>query len=195
MHELLALSVKFLQIAKEDRPGPEVAKEILAQTKDQVSALKALVAEKLELLAALRGDGGVASVLIMILAGFMPMNLELLSDSVKACTPNMKKKKDPSFDELKSGVIKPLKEVVTSVKDFFAGAATLWTERAQVSLFPAEDATAAVDFAKAITDNADILGTLENKRIQQLNKEHAATVARFKDLNEKAAKRYQSLAQ
>ena len=31
----------------------------------------------------------------------------------------MKKKKDPAFDELKSGVIKPMKEVVTAIKEYF----------------------------------------------------------------------------
>lgn len=113
-----------------------------------------MVAEKLELLAGLRGEPEVASILIMVLAGFVPMNLELLSDSLKLCTPNMKKKKDPSFDELKSAVSKPLKEMVNSIKTFFADAAAAWAERVNLSLFTSADAAAAVDFSKAMTDNA-----------------------------------------
>ena len=61
-------------------------------------------------------------------------------------------------------------------------------------MFTADEIPKTVEFAKQMTDNKDILNMIENKRIQQVNKEHKATQERFKDLSEKVAKRYQSLA-
>ena len=56
--------------------------------------------------------------------------MEGLSDALKYASPNMKKKKDPAFDELKSKIIKPLKEINSKLKDYFAGMATQIEETA-----------------------------------------------------------------
>ena len=76
---------------------------------------------------------------IMIFGAFMPLILELASESLKSCTPNMKKKKDPSFDELKTNVIKPLKECVGIIKNHFAQCSTAWIEESQSDLLKWEE--------------------------------------------------------
>ena len=62
----------------------------------------------------------------MLLAAFMPLALELCSECLKICSPNMKKKKDAVFDELKSNIMKPLKDLSTLFKDYFASRGTIW---------------------------------------------------------------------
>jgi hypothetical protein len=56
----------------------------------------------------------------MMLGAFMPLALELCSEALKNCSPNMKKKKDLVFDELKANIMKPLKEIANLFKDYFA---------------------------------------------------------------------------
>ena len=69
----------------------------------------------------------------------IPMVFEILSESLKQCSPNMKKKKDPSFDELKSNVIKPLKEIVVSFKVYFENVAQYYAEQKDKELFSEAD--------------------------------------------------------
>ena len=56
----------------------------------------------------------------------MPLALELCSECLKICSPNMKKKKDVVFDELKSTIMKPLKDLPTLFKDYFASRSAIW---------------------------------------------------------------------
>jgi hypothetical protein len=46
-------------------------------------------------------------------------HLEVLGDALKNITPNLKKKKEDIFEKLKQDVIKPLKETVKTVSEFF----------------------------------------------------------------------------
>jgi hypothetical protein len=45
--------------------------------------------------------------------------LEVLGDALKNITPNLKKKKEEIFEKLKKDVIKPLKESVKTVSEYF----------------------------------------------------------------------------
>jgi hypothetical protein len=67
----------------------------------------------------------------MIMGAFLPLCFELTAESLKSCTPNMKKKKDASFDDLKAQVIKPMKECVGLIKKFFADCSAYWQEKSQ----------------------------------------------------------------
>jgi hypothetical protein len=48
---------------------------------------------------------------------------------MKSVTPNMKKKKDASFDDLKSKVIKPLKTLPIAIKDYLTVVAAHWKDQ------------------------------------------------------------------
>ena len=93
----------------------------------------------------------------------------------------MKKKKDPLFDELKSSIMKPLKDLITLFKDYFVSRATVW---------------APVDFAslnEPFFSNPKMLSYLKDKRMQQVNKEYKASCERFKELTDKVGKKYGSM--
>ena len=52
--------------------------------------------------------GGLAT-RITLFDSYFPFILEQLSDCAKSATPNMKKKKAPEFDEVKTNILKQLK--------------------------------------------------------------------------------------
>lgn len=124
-----SLSATFIKIKKEERAGPEVANEIVNETKDNVQKLK----EVLQEFTKSRSNNIVSvddqSTEIMIFGAFMPLLIELTSESLKSCTPNMKKKKDPAFDELKSSIMKPLKECVGIIKNHFSECSSAWSDK------------------------------------------------------------------
>lgn len=62
----------------------------------------------------------------MMLTAYMPLALELCSEALKCCSPNMKKKKDEVFDQLKSQIMKPLKDLTAILKDYFSHRAQAW---------------------------------------------------------------------
>ena len=116
--------MNFLLIKKEERPGPEVAKiakEVIEKTSEQIKELKTKLQSLTEKLSASQDDSEVHTLAIILFGGYVPLAIETCSESLKACTPNMKKKKDASFDQLKAEVIKPLKEVCSSIKEHFVG--------------------------------------------------------------------------
>lgn len=100
----------------------------------------------------------------MIFGAFMPLVLELTSESLKSCTPNMKKKKDPSFDELKTSVIKPLKECMTLIKNHFAQCSSAWNEESQSDLLPFAEGEEIKLIASLDFDNK-IMSLLISKRL------------------------------
>ena len=87
------LSLTFLGIKKEDRPGQEVAEEILQNAAEEVKQMKETMADFIKYIMA-EESNEVHSTLFMMLGAFMPLALELCSETLKNCTPNMKKKKD-----------------------------------------------------------------------------------------------------
>ena len=129
----------------------------------------------------------------MIFGAFMPLVFELTSEALKSCTPNMKKKKDPSFDELKNKVLKPLKECISIVKNHFGQCSSEWNNRSQTDLLSLEEGTDEVNLIRALDFEGKIMTLLKEKRLSQINKEYKATNDRFKDLNDKISKKYATL--
>ena len=110
----------------------------------------------------------------------LPMVIEILSDSLKLCSPNMKKKKDPAFDELKANIVKPLKEMVMSFKMYFEMVAQHYSEQKEKDLFTEAD----------LQMPDELIAYLKNQRLGQINKEHKLSMERFRDLADKLGKRY-----
>lgn len=189
--EMQDLSFGFLAIRKEDRAGPEVASELVAKNQEQVAKLQAKMKETLAKWTSQHGDIEMASILLQIAGCYLPFVIEGLSDSLKLATPNMKKKKDPAFDELKTQVIKPLKELNTQLKDFFSGLSAWFNDQAQLPLIGPEPSK----FFTQITDNEKLLHSMESKRLEQVNKEYKASLDKLKDMAEKVSKRFQALGQ
>jgi len=113
----------------------------------------------------------------------LPMIFDLVSESLKGCTPNMKKKKAPEFDELKAKVIKPMKEMVNSFKNFFESISQFYAEFKEKDLFSEEEAVP-----------EELLAYLKQQRLRSINKEYKSSMDRFRDISDKLAKRYQALA-
>ena len=84
-------------IKKEERPGPEVAKEIIEKNSEGIKELIKSV-QSFDFMTNNTEFKEIQSLLIIFFGGFIPLAIESCSDSIKACTPNMKKKKDASFD-------------------------------------------------------------------------------------------------
>ena len=113
----------------------------------------------------------------------MPLAIELTSECLKSCTPNMKKKKDPSFDELKASVIKPIKECVNMIKNHFSVCSNAWNETTQDDLLSLEDGSDEKKLIESLDADGHVMSYLVDKRLAQINKENKATNERFKDLN------------
>ena len=114
----------------------------------------------------------------------LPMIIEILGDSLRLCAPNMKKKKDPAFDELKAKVIKPLKEVVNSFKIYFEKVVQYYAEQKENDLFTEAE----------LEMSEELIAYLKDQRLGQINKEYKSSMERFRDLAEKLGKRYQVMA-
>lgn len=179
-HELLVLSMVLQQVRKEDRPGPEVAKEVLEKVTPMIEKVK-LSAQATQVNFEKNKD---ISEQILIMGSVLPMVIELLSESLKLSTPNMKKKKDPAFDELKANVIKPLKEVVNSFRFYFEKVAQYYAEQKEKDLFTEAE----------LQMPDELIAYLKDQRLGQINKEYKSSMERFRDLAEKLGKRYQVMA-
>jgi len=117
---------------------------------------------------------------ILIMGSVLPMVFEILSESLKACAPNMKKKKDPAFDELKANVVKPLKEVVNSFRFYFEKVAQYYAEQKEKDLFTEAE----------LQMPDELIAYLKDQRLGQINKEYKSSMERFRDLADKLAKKY-----
>ena len=108
-------------------------------------------------------DNQAASISIILFSSYVPFVFEQLADALKSATPNMKKKKDEVFTQLKSQIIKPFKDLTTSVKDKFTEFATFWSDRSQVPLVASSEPVLA--FVKSIIAHEPIASQLESTRI------------------------------
>lgn len=90
----------------------------------------------------------------------------------------MKKKKDTIFDQLKSEIMKPLKDIPTQFKDYFGSRAAIWAPQDFASL------------NEQFFSHPKIASYLKEKRLQQVNKEYKASCERFKELTDKVGKKY-----
>ena len=179
-HDLLVLCMVLQQVRKEDRPGPEVAKEVLEKVAPMIEKVK-LSAQATQVNFEKNKD---ISEQILMMGSVLPMVIELLSESLKLSTPNMKKKKDPAFDELKANVIKPLKEVVNSFRLYFEKVAQYYAEQKEKDLFTEAE----------LQMPDELIAYLKDQRLGQINKEYKSSMERFRDLAEKLGKRYQVMA-
>ena len=74
-------------------------------------------------------DTQAASICLLIFGSVMPFVFEQLSNCVKLCTPSLKKKKNkvPAFAEgVKNEIVKPLKQYVTSLKEWLMMCSEFW---------------------------------------------------------------------
>jgi len=76
----------------------------------------------------------------------------------------MKKKKDPSFDVLKKEVMKPLKEVVTSIRDYLTEVTNQWSDESMNSI-EGLGVTDTEAFFKKITQEKEITFIMQSKRL------------------------------
>jgi hypothetical protein len=54
----------------------------------------------------------------MLFGSYIPFTMELFSKCLNSAMPNMKKKKDEIFEDLKKQVVKPLKDLATNYKTY-----------------------------------------------------------------------------
>ena len=113
---------------------------------------------------------------------------------MKSVTPNMKKKKDASFDDLKNKVIKPLKTLPIAIKDYLTVVAAHWKDQVPQEFCDAAKLGGDESFFKTLSSSPDVLKFTQGQRISQANKEHKGVVDRFRDMSDKLSKRYQALA-
>jgi hypothetical protein len=97
----------------------------------------------------------------------------------------MKKKKDQSFDDLKSQILKPLKDMVNLFKDYLSDRQNFWQTQSTQDLVVLQD---------QFYPHPKLLSYLKEKRVQQVNKEYKASCERLKDLCDKLSKKYGQLS-
>ena len=66
-------------------------------------------------------------------ASFMPYIMELLGETLRSNAPNMKKKSDPAFDELKTSVVKPLKDITLLFRDHFQAISDAFKDKSSIA--------------------------------------------------------------
>ena len=96
------MSMALLIIKKEDRAAADLAKDVIDAIGGRIEELTKTVASQMEVVSAHQNDNQSASNTVVLFTAFVPLLLEMLADSLKSVTPNMKKKKDEVFTTLKS---------------------------------------------------------------------------------------------
>ena len=158
------MSQALLVIKKEDRAAADLAKDVIDAIGGKIEELTKAVASQMEVISVNQNDNQSASNTIVLFTAFVPLIFDMLSDSLKSVTPNMKKKKDEVFTTLKSQIIKPFKEMASSLNVAFTAIAASWNDRIQAPLVPSSEA--ALTFVKTMTDHEPMLSQLEGTRIQ-----------------------------
>lgn len=105
----------LIVIKKEDRVAADLAKDVIDAIGSKIEELTKSIASKLEVISANQNDNQSASNSIVLFSAFVPLLFDMLSDALKSATPNMKKKKDEVFTQLKKEIIKPFKDLVISI--------------------------------------------------------------------------------
>ena len=75
----------------------------------------------------------------------------MLGEALKNCTPNLKKKKDASIDKFKSDVIKPLKDMIETLVQYFSEISQNYTDKSAVDLVPVDQIPTLVEFMKSLS--------------------------------------------
>ena len=129
------MSLLLLQITKEDRPGPEVAKEITDKVAPELEKVKDYIEKILKswLEEEYLQNREVVACQILLFSSYMPYVFELLSNVLRDTCPNLKKKKAPEFDALKTNVIKVMKALVGMFKNHFEALSIYYKDQSAIS--------------------------------------------------------------
>mmetsp|Transcript_8641 Transcript_8641/g.14629 ORF Transcript_8641/g.14629 Transcript_8641/m.14629 type:complete len:259 (+) Transcript_8641:2565-3341(+) len=181
------ISLILVGIKKEGLQGPDVALEVLSKSVDEVHQLAQVLSHTLEVCwreeeKARYLNFENTSIQVQLFGSFIPICLELMAESLKSCTPGMKKKKNQAFDDLKSQVIKPLKDLFTVISGHFAKVSDRFS---QMPDYIQENVS-----LQGLSDNEQLVKYAKEKRIAMTNKEVRASYDKFKDLALKLSKRY-----
>ena len=131
-------------------------------------------------------DRDSTSLCILLFTAYMPAIVQLLSQSIKSASPNMKKKKDPAFDTFRQTVTKGLKELIGQFKGYFEGLTEYFKSQTALLEFDKEDWSILELLA---LKNSDLLKHME-KRLSHVNSEYKFTMDRLRDTCERLSKRY-----
>jgi len=108
---LQELAMTLCLFKKGEMAGPEVAKKLIELMPASISKVESCVKDfSAQSLKNLQASSPQSSLEIQLFGSFVPFTVEFLGEALRTASPNMKKKKDPSFDDLKKQVIKPIKE-------------------------------------------------------------------------------------